>query len=141
MSKLHQLHLLQWFLLLSSAELFGLSRGDVGTAAQYSPPYLPTACYGNNVGKIPVDNYFASAGKGIWDNGASCGRQYRVRCLSALAKGTCTGTTIHLKIVDRSSTSVSHPSFDGTTMVLSESAFKAIANISAKEINIEYQQI
>ncbi|KAF6143152.1 hypothetical protein GIB67_043141 [Kingdonia uniflora] len=140
MSKL-QSFLLRWFLLFSLTHLFGPSRGDVGTASQYSPPYLPTACYGSNVGKLPTDNFFASASEGIWNNEASCGRQYLVRCLSAITPGTCTGRTIQLKIVDRSSTSVSRPSYEGTTMALSESAFAAIANISATEINIEFQQV
>ncbi|RVX11105.1 hypothetical protein CK203_013325 [Vitis vinifera] len=58
-------------------------QGDVGTAAQYNPPYLPTICYGNDASEFPSSNLFAAAGDGIWDNGASCGRQYLVRCISA----------------------------------------------------------
>ncbi|RDX70607.1 putative EG45-like domain containing protein 1, partial [Mucuna pruriens] len=85
---------------------------------------------------------FGAAGEGIWDNGAACGRQYQVRCISAAAPRTCIpGQTIQIKIVDRAQSSVSRPSVDGTSMVLSTTAFRTIANGSASLINIEFQQI
>ncbi|KAK3025737.1 hypothetical protein RJ639_042506 [Escallonia herrerae] len=118
-------------------ELFHLTRADVGTAAQYSPPYLPTACYGNDQSQFPASNLFAAAGEGIWDNGASCGRQYLVRCISATTPNTCIqGQTIQIRIVDH----VTKPaSADGTTMVLSETAFGTIANATAASMNVEFQ--
>ncbi|KAF3976537.1 hypothetical protein ACB098_01G113900 [Castanea mollissima] len=123
------------------AVLFYLSHADVGTAAQYKTPYLPTACYGNDASQFPSSNLFASAGEGIWDNGAACGRQYLVRCISAAQPRTCKpGQTIQIKIVDRALTSVSRPSRNGATMVLSTTAFGMIANPSASFINIEFQQ-
>uniref|UniRef100_A0A7N2QYQ4 Expansin-like EG45 domain-containing protein n=2 Tax=Quercus lobata TaxID=97700 RepID=A0A7N2QYQ4_QUELO len=123
------------------AALFFLSHADVGTAAQYKTPYLPTACYGNDASQFPSNNLFASAGEGIWDNGAACGRQYLVRCISAAHPRTCKpGQTIQIKIVDRALTSVSRPSRNGATMVLSTTAFGMIANPSASFINIEFQQ-
>ncbi|KAF3966449.1 hypothetical protein CMV_009449 [Castanea mollissima] len=72
------LPLLQWLSLFSLVVLFFLRtcHGDVGTAAHYSPPYLPTTCYGSDTSEFPSSNLFAVAGDGIWDNGAACGRQY-----------------------------------------------------------------
>merc|ERR1712137_347320 len=113
----------QWLLLFLITQLFYVSFCDVGTAAHYKPPYLPTACYGSNPAQFPSSNLFASAGEGIWDNGAACGRQYLVRCISAAAQGTCIpGQTIQIKIVDRAQTSVSRPSRGGPTLVLSTTA-------------------
>ncbi|TYG66565.1 hypothetical protein ES288_D05G011600v1 [Gossypium darwinii] len=124
------------------ATFFNPSLADVGTAAHYSPPYLPTACFGNDASQFPTDNLFAAAGDGIWDNGASCGRQYLVRCISAATPGTCNPSqTIQIRIVDRAETSVSRPSANGATIILSNTAFGAIANPSAASVNIEFQQV
>ncbi|CAN1287588.1 Putative EG45-like domain containing protein 1, partial [Linum perenne] len=100
-----------------------------------------TACYGGDRAQFPTSNLFAAAGEGVWDNGASCGRQYMVRCISAVAPRTCIpGATVRVRIVDRAQTSVTRPSRDGTTLVLSTSAFAAIANGSPGAINIDFQQ-
>ena len=93
-----------------------------------------TECYGNDVSKFPSSNLFASAGNGIWDNGAACGRQYFVRCLSAQTPGTCkAGQVIKVKIVDGASRS-------GEILVLSTIAFGAIANPSAAWVSIEFAE-
>ncbi|XWS16993.1 hypothetical protein CRYUN_Cryun33cG0029400 [Craigia yunnanensis] len=139
MAKLQQ----SWvfFIIFMQTTLFHLSYADVGTAAHYSPPYIPTACFGNDVSQFPTSNLFGAAGDGIWDNGASCGRQYLVRCISAATPGTCNPSqTIQIRIVDRADTSVSRPSSNGATIVLSTTAFGAIANPSAASVNIEFQQ-
>ncbi|KAJ9163151.1 hypothetical protein P3X46_022850 [Hevea brasiliensis] len=129
------------FLLIISL-LLSSSHGDVGTAAQYSPPYLPTTCFGNDASQFPSNNLFAAAGNGIWDNGASCGREYLVRCISATVAGSCQpGQTIQIKIVDYALSTTTPPSASGTTIVLSETAFGNIANSSATSINIEFQQV
>ncbi|XP_030955920.1 putative EG45-like domain containing protein 1 [Quercus lobata] len=129
-------------LIVILAVLFHLSHADVGTAARYRTPYLPTACYGNDAGQFPSSNLFASAGEGIWDNGAACGRQYLVRCISAAQPRTCIpGETIQIKIVDRALSSVSRPSQPGATMVLSKTAFGMIAKPTAPAINIEFTQV
>lgn len=100
-----------------------------------------TACYGNDASQFPSSNLFAAAGEGIWDNGAACGRQYLVRCISAVVPRTCIpGQTIQIRIVDRAQTLASTPSAGGTTMVLSATAFGTIANPSASSINIEFQR-
>ncbi|KAL8237026.1 hypothetical protein R6Q59_018107 [Mikania micrantha] len=118
------------------------SNGEVGTAAQYSPPFLPTACYGQDPDQFPSSNLFAAAGDGIWDNGAACGRQYLVKCISAEDQETCVpDQVIQVRIVDFALTTVSSPTYDGTTMVLSDTAFETIANFTADSINIEFQRI
>ncbi|KAB2079693.1 EG45-like domain containing protein [Gossypium arboreum] len=132
--------LVSYVLILSQLVYF--SYADVGTAAQYSPPYLPTACYGDDQTQFPSSNLFAAAGDGIWDNGASCGRQYLVRCISASQPGTCVeDQTIQVKIVDYAPTAQSPPSTQSTTIVLSETAFGGITNIAVDSINIEFQQV
>ncbi|XP_014508159.1 EG45-like domain containing protein [Vigna radiata var. radiata] len=118
------------------------SNADVGTSSRYSPPYLPSGCYGNEATQFPSSNLFAAAGDGIWDNGAACGRQYLVRCISAEEPMTCIpDQSIQIKIVDYAASAVSPPSTAGTTMVLSDKAFGSIANSSATLINIEFQQV
>ncbi|XP_015580974.1 EG45-like domain containing protein isoform X1 [Ricinus communis] len=122
--------------------LLSTSHGDVGTASQYSPPYLPTTCYDNDASQFPPNNLFAAAGDGIWDNGASCGREYLVRCISASVAGSCQpDQTIQVKIVDYAFSTPIPPSASGTTIILSETAFGIIANSSATSINIEFQQV
>ncbi|GLT49550.1 hypothetical protein SLA2020_231000 [Shorea laevis] len=141
MSK-HQL-LLQWpvVLLLLLAALFPLSHAEVGTAGRYTPPYIPTACYGNDPSQLPSSNLFGAAGDGIWDNGAACGRQYLVRCISAAVPRFCKpGQTIQIKIVDRAETLASKPSREGVSIVLSSTAYGLIADASAASVNIEFQQ-
>ncbi|KAL9399380.1 hypothetical protein Peur_008341 [Populus x canadensis] len=133
------------FNLLMMSSLLQTSQGDVGTAAQYSPPYLPTACYNDSASQFPSNNMFAAAGDGIWDNGAACGRQYLVRCISAAVADSCIADqVIQVKIVDYAlALTKNPPSASGTTIVLSETAFGAIANNSAAptSINLEFQQV
>ncbi|KAI3972213.1 hypothetical protein MKX01_011765 [Papaver californicum] len=91
--------------------------------------FSATACSSTDVSQFPANNQFASAGEGIWDNGASCGRQYLVRCISASVQGVCIYYNCgYYKIVAN------------TTMTLSAVTFSMIADASASEINIEFQQ-
>ena len=93
-----------------------------------------TACYGNDMSKFPSSSLFASAGDGIWDNGAACGRQYFVKCLSAQIPGICKADQIiKVKVVDKASR-------NGEILVLSTIAFGAIANPSAVWVNIEFAE-
>ncbi|GKV06448.1 hypothetical protein SLE2022_266160 [Rubroshorea leprosula] len=118
------------------------SHGDVGTASHYSPPYFPTECYGNDASQFPSSNFFGAAGDGIWDNGAACGRQYLVRCISASEPRTCIpDRTIQIKIVDYAPSVLSQPSASGTSVILSRTAYEAVANSSVNAINIEFQQV
>ncbi|XVE53963.1 hypothetical protein DITRI_Ditri03aG0044500 [Diplodiscus trichospermus] len=125
---------------MNSYMIFPFCLADVGTAAQYSPPYLPTVCYSDDQTQFPSSNLFAAAGDGIWDNGASCGRQYLVRCISASWLGTCVpDRIIQVKIVDYAPTTQFPPSAQSTTIVLSETAFSGITNLAVDSINIEFQ--
>ncbi|XP_058785796.1 EG45-like domain containing protein 2 [Vicia villosa] len=129
-------------IILFSSLFTHFSQADVGTASHYGPPFLPTECFGGGASQFPPTNMFGSAGEGIWDNGAACGRRYEVRCISAAVPRTCIpGQTVQIKIVDRAQSSVSRPSTDHTSMVLSTAAFQVIANVSSSLINIEFQQV
>ncbi|XP_061345311.1 EG45-like domain containing protein [Gastrolobium bilobum] len=137
-----KLHLSSFFIVSLFLHLSFHSNADVGTATSYSPPYLPSECYGSDATQFPSSNLFAAAGDGIWDNGAACGRQYLVRCISAEQPMTCIpDQSIQIKIVDYAASAVSRPLVGGTTIVLSDTAFGTIANISAGLINIEFQQV
>lgn len=84
---------------------------------------------------------FAAAGEGIWENGAACGRQYRVRCFSSAVPNACVpDQIIRLTIVDRAVSTVSKPSKSGTTMVLSTTAFKAITQKPVDFVTIEFTE-
>lgn len=122
------------------ALLASFAAADVGTAATYRPPYLPTACFGSDQDQFPSSNLFATAGEQIWDNGAACGRQYLVRCISARVPRTCIpGQIIQVRIVDRTLTSVSRPSRADTSITLSTTAYGMIADRSkANFINVEF---
>ncbi|XAR71263.1 hypothetical protein NMG60_11028444 [Bertholletia excelsa] len=140
----HQQHHLWFFplVLLLSTHHPHLSLADIGTAATYKPPYTPTACYGSDPSQFPSSNLFGAAGEGIWDNGAACGRQYLVRCISTAAPATCNpDQTIQIKIVDRAQSAVSRPSSARATIVLSSTAFGTIVKGSPASVNIEYQQV
>ncbi|KAA3486242.1 EG45-like domain containing protein [Gossypium australe] len=108
--------------------------GDVGTAASYDPPYLPTRCGGYSEDQFPPGELFAAVSDGLWDNGASCGRKYRVRCISG-PKRPCKVRSIVVQVVDL----CSHDPCPAT-MQLSNKAFNAISKIDAK-VNVEYAQI
>lgn len=98
-------------------------------------------CYGSDATQFPPDGMFTAVGEGVWDNGASCGRMYAVRCLSSAVPGACSGGgTIQVKVVDRASMLNSMPSRNGTTLALSAAAFQMIADKSAEAINIEFIQ-
>ncbi|XP_071703610.1 EG45-like domain containing protein 2 isoform X2 [Rutidosis leptorrhynchoides] len=112
--KLH--HPLLWLhlFLITFNMLYQVVRCEVGTASMYNPPYTPSACYGNDASQFPSSNLFAAAGEGIWDNGAACGRQYLVRCISAAIPRTCiSGQTVQVRIIDRAQSSVSRPTRSG----------------------------
>ncbi|KAK6236021.1 hypothetical protein SCA6_011358 [Theobroma cacao] len=108
--------------------------GDVGTAASYDPPYIPTKCYGNSEDQFPPGNLFVAVSEGLWDNGAACGRRYRVRCLSGNGR-PCKSGNIDVKVVDFCPKSPCP-----AAMVMSNTAFNAISRPGGR-INIEYVQV
>ncbi|XP_059655206.1 EG45-like domain containing protein [Cornus florida] len=109
--------------------------GDIGTATSYGPPYIPTKCNGNREEQFPPGNLFVAVSEGLWDNGASCGRRYRLRCLSGNNK-PCKDGTIDVKVVDFCS---KRPC--PSTIVMSNDAFAAVSRSPNAKINIEYIQI
>ncbi|KAF5017701.1 hypothetical protein F66182_10357 [Fusarium sp. NRRL 66182] len=124
--------------------LASLASADVGTAGFYSDPYLSTACTGDDSSGFPTDNLFIAAGDGIWDNGASCGRQYLVRCISTRLPNACKQSTIQVKVVDRwDNRRTGRKSSPRATMLLSNTAWDAIVDRSKRynEVNIEFQQV
>ncbi|KAK1709181.1 uncharacterized protein CLUP02_04202 [Colletotrichum lupini] len=118
-----------------------LASADVGTAGSWSVPYLPTRCNGNSRDQFPPKDLFVSVGDGLWDNGAACGRQYLVRCISSLPRA-CKSGTIQVKVVDFSNNPVGKKSADAT-MHLSTKAWAEIVDTSkgANKVNIEFQQV
>ncbi|XLU68890.1 hypothetical protein S245_027943 [Arachis hypogaea] len=108
--------------------------GDVGTATSYGPPYIPTACDGNRREQFPAGNMFVAVNEGLWDNGAACGRRYKIRCLSGDNR-PCKGDIIEVKVVD-----LCHRT-PCPTMLLSTIAFSAISRFYNAKINIEYAEI
>ncbi|KAJ0977788.1 hypothetical protein J5N97_013262 [Dioscorea zingiberensis] len=109
--------------------------GDVGTAASYDPPYLPTKCPGYDRDDLPEGGLFVAASSGVWDNGAACGRRYKLRCLSGL-KRPCKDASIVVEVVDLCKTNPCP-----ATLVLPNKAFHAVSKISRTKINIEYAEI
>ncbi|XP_030446110.2 EG45-like domain containing protein [Syzygium oleosum] len=145
-------HLQLLILLASVATATAAGAGvHAGTASYYGSPYLPTVCNGDDPSQLPSNGMFAAAGDELWDNGAACGREYTVRCvsLSRSIPGNCTDDDpIRVKIIDwaRSSKSAAAASASkqageegGAALVLSERAFKSIAKPFADSIGVEYQ--
>ncbi|CAL5431464.1 unnamed protein product [Camellia sinensis] len=108
---------------------------DIGTATSYDPPYLPTRCGGYSQDQFPEDGYFAGTSDGLWDNGAACGRRYRIRCISGV-KRPCKDGSIVVQVVDFCKNSPC-PS----TLLLSNKAFNAISRFPNAKINVEYAQV
>ncbi|XP_047967901.1 EG45-like domain containing protein 2 [Salvia hispanica] len=109
--------------------------GDIGTATSYEPPYTPTRCNGNRADQFPSGNLFVQVSEGLWDNGAACGRRYRLRCLSGNNR-PCKGGTVDVRVVDFC-TRRPCPS----TIVMSTDAFAAVSKSADAKINIEFIQI
>ncbi|XP_050230846.1 EG45-like domain containing protein [Mercurialis annua] len=107
---------------------------DQGTATFYTPPYIPSSCYGNSEEGVMI----AAASDALWDDRAACGRKYKVTCLSATNQGDphpCTGNSVVVKIVDYC------PSGCRGTIDLSQEAFAHIANPDAGKVNIAFHRV
>ncbi|CAN6456386.1 unnamed protein product [Victoria cruziana] len=120
-------------LLLLLLHFSGVS-ADVGTAASYPSPYIPTRCWGNDQSGFPANSMFVSASEVMWDNGAACGRRYRVRCLAGGSR-PCKAGYVDVVVVDACR---QYPC--PSTLLLSTSAFAAISRIPNQKISIEYFQ-
>ncbi|KAI8023127.1 EG45-like domain containing protein [Camellia lanceoleosa] len=103
-----------------------------GTATYYGPPYLPSACYGNQDKGVMI----AAASDAIGGK-ATCGRNYKVTCTGPTNQGVphpCIGKSVVVTIVD-----YCPPGCRGT-IDLSQDAFAIIADRNAGKVNIEYTQ-
>ncbi|XP_022972169.1 EG45-like domain containing protein isoform X2 [Cucurbita maxima] len=110
------------------------AHADTGTATFYTPPYVPSACFGLE----EQGTMIAAASEGIYNNGASCGRMYRVTCTGPTNLGVpqpCTGNTVTVKVVDLCPSPGCQATID-----LSQEAFSSIANPDAGKINIEFTE-
>ncbi|XP_022951412.1 EG45-like domain containing protein [Cucurbita moschata] len=112
-----------------------MARGDIGTATAYGPPYLPTLCNGNRVDQFPPGNLFVAVNEGLWDNGAACGRRYRLRCLSG-RNHPCKTDIIEVQVVNFCPKSPCPSSF-----LMSKEAFAAISRLPNARLNVEYIEI
>uniref|UniRef100_A0A2N9HC11 Expansin-like EG45 domain-containing protein n=1 Tax=Fagus sylvatica TaxID=28930 RepID=A0A2N9HC11_FAGSY len=114
--------------------LASVANAAQGTATFYTPPYVPSSCYGYQDNGVMI----AAASDAIWANRAACGRMYRVKCIGGTNQGVpqpCKGTSVVVKIVD-----YCPPGCQGT-IDLSKEAFSIIANPDAGKIKIEYTQV
>ncbi|KAA8535463.1 hypothetical protein F0562_030466 [Nyssa sinensis] len=105
-----------------------------GTATYYTPPYVPSSCYGYQDNGVMI----GAASDAIWNNRAACGRNYRVQCTGATNQGVpqpCRGQSVIVRIVD-----YCPPGCQGT-IDLSQEAFAQIADPNAGKINIEFNQV
>lgn len=137
------------------------AHADTGTATFYTPPYVreylnisflyanpnsfvlscfvwficvASACFGFE----EQGTLIAAASEGIYNNGAACGRMYRVTCTGPTNLGVpqpCTGNTVTVKVVDLCPSPGCQATID-----LSQEAFSSIANPDAGKINIEFTE-
>ncbi|XP_047326835.1 putative EG45-like domain containing protein 1 [Impatiens glandulifera] len=101
-----------------------------GTATFYRQ-YTPSACYKNQQQGVMI----AAASDPLWNNGAICGKMFRVNCTGPTnpVPHPCTGESVTVKIVD-------HCPGCGGTLDLSQEAFAKIANPVAGIIKIDYEE-
>ncbi|KAL3746594.1 hypothetical protein ACJRO7_015540 [Eucalyptus globulus] len=83
-----------------------------------------TRCNGYKADQFPPENLFVAVSEGLWDNGAACGRRYRLWCLSGSNRLCKDGTSLC-------------PS----TILLSTNGFSTISESPSAKINAEYIQI
>ncbi|KAK1322733.1 EG45-like domain containing protein [Acorus calamus] len=122
-------------ILLAAVTLLGLASlaaADTGTATFYTPPYVPSSCYGYQDKGVMI----AAASDVIWNNRAACGRRYSVTCTGRTNLGVlqpCRGSVV-VTIVDYC------PAGCAGTIDLSQEAFAIIADPNAGKVQIEYHQ-
>ncbi|XP_073271763.1 EG45-like domain containing protein [Primulina huaijiensis] len=112
------------------ASVVSVASAVAGTATYYTV-YLPSACYGYQ----DQGTMIAAANRDLYDNGAACGKNYRVKCTGPTNQGVpqpCRNGEIIVKIVDLC------PGCGTNQLDLSEQAFSTIADPNAGKIQIEY---
>ncbi|KAF5813138.1 putative rlpA-like protein, double-psi beta-barrel [Helianthus annuus] len=113
--------------------LTSIAHAIAGQATFYTPPYVPSACFGNGDRGVMI----AAANIGLFANRTACGTRYRVTCTGTTSTvlQPCTGNSVDVTIVDVC-VSCAQNQLD-----LSQEAFAVIANPDAGRINIEYVRI
>ncbi|KAD4178035.1 hypothetical protein E3N88_28440 [Mikania micrantha] len=118
-------------LLAIVACLTSVAHAISGQATFYTPPYVPSSCFGFEDRGVMI----AAANPGLFNNGAACGTRYRVTCTGRTNDGVlqpCTGRSVDVTIVDLC------PGCGSNQIDLSQEAFAVIANPDAGRINIDY---
>lgn len=109
------------------------TNADTGNAARYDPPYIPTKCHGSDPKQFPPGNLFVAVNEAMWDNGAACGRRYKLRCISGSRRG-CNVDSTDVTVVD-------HCRNCRTDFELSQAVYKLLTRRPNAIINVEYTQI
>ncbi|KAJ0030859.1 hypothetical protein Pint_12593 [Pistacia integerrima] len=101
-----------------------------GIATFYTPPYMPSACYGYEDQGVMI----AAASDAFWNGGAACGQYYQVTCVSGTNAGVpfpCQGSQ---SVVDHCP-----PGSCRGTIDLSQEAYASVADTASGAINVYYQ--
>ncbi|KAJ9550751.1 hypothetical protein OSB04_014796, partial [Centaurea solstitialis] len=101
-----------------------------GQATFYTPPYVPSACFGFEDRGVMI----LAANSGLFNNRTACGDRYRVTCtgITSTFVRPCTGRSVDVTVVNLC------PGCARNQVDLSQEAFAVIANTDARRINIEY---
>ncbi|KAD4178038.1 hypothetical protein E3N88_26629 [Mikania micrantha] len=122
------------FILISIvACLVAVANATDGQATFYTPPYTPSACFGDQ----DYGDMILAANSELYNGGAACGTTYSVTCTGGTNDGVsqpCTGSSVDVTIVDLC------PGCGPNQIDLSQEAFAVIANPDAGRINVEYYQ-
>ncbi|MFS7917872.1 putative rlpA-like protein, double-psi beta-barrel [Helianthus anomalus] len=121
-----------FILIAMVACLTSVAHAIAGQATFYTPPYVPSSCFGFEDRGVMI----LAANSGLFNNRAACGTRYRVTCTggtNAVAQ-PCTGRSVDVTVVDLC------PGCAGNQVDLSQEAFAVIANTDAGRINIEYNR-
>ncbi|KAJ7294129.1 hypothetical protein O6H91_Y276400 [Diphasiastrum complanatum] len=114
------------------------SGSALGNATFYTPPYVPSSCFGFDKNQFPDGNLFAAASEYLWNNRKACGKHFRVSCVGGTNAGVakpCKPGSVIVKIVDKCPS----PGCQGT-LDLSAEAFNTIANPDAGKVMISYSE-
>ncbi|KAM0013494.1 putative EG45-like domain containing protein, plant [Helianthus debilis subsp. tardiflorus] len=122
-----------FILIAMVACLTSVAHAIAGQATFYTPPYVPSSCFGFEDRGVMI----LAANSGLFNNRAACGTRYRVTCTGATnaVAQPCTGRSVDVTVVDLC------PGCAGNQVDLSQEAFAVIANTNAGKINIEYNRI
>ncbi|KAL8488757.1 hypothetical protein ACS0TY_024887 [Phlomoides rotata] len=111
------------------SSLISIASAIAGTSTFYTPPYVPSSCYGFD----DQGTMIAAANAGLFNNRAACGLFYRVTCTGPTnSVPACRSGSVRVKIVDLC------PGCGPDQLDLSQEAFSVIANPDAGRIRIDY---